>query len=93
MKYTFGILAIASVQAIHLSKEATHKSDPICSSAGCTQYLHPEGAAGHPMDYPVADFGVDHHIKESQASEKAAESTLDHDWTPKKDDDGKWIVP
>jgi hypothetical protein len=41
------------------------QSDPICSSAGCTQYKQPEGDAGHPMDYFVPDFGVDHDIKAS----------------------------
>ena len=33
------------------------ESDPICSSAGCTQYLHPKGPDDHPMDYFVPDFG------------------------------------
>tara|TARA_B110000285_G_scaffold226539_1_gene286467 strand:+ start:809 stop:1069 length:261 start_codon:yes stop_codon:yes gene_type:complete len=39
-------------------------SDPICSSAGCTQYKAPE-VKTHPMDYFVPNFGVDHHIEES----------------------------
>ena len=90
MKFAL-IFAIACVQSIQLDKKS--KSDPICSSAGCTQYTHPAAAPAYPIDYPVADFGVDHHIKESQASEKAAEESLDHDWTPTKDKDGKWIVP
>lgn len=38
------------------------RSDPICNSSGCTQYLHPEYKADHPIDYPVPDFGVDHDI-------------------------------
>jgi len=31
-------------------------SDPICSSAGCTQYKAPEFKT-HPMDYFVPNFG------------------------------------
>jgi len=34
------------------------ESDPICNSAGCTQYKHPEEKT-HPMDYPVPSFGSD----------------------------------
>lgn len=41
------------------------QSDPICSSAGCTQYKQPEGEATWPMNYFVPDFGVDHDIKAS----------------------------
>lgn len=41
--------------------------------------------ATHPMNYPVADFGVDHDIKHS----------LEHstEWTPVKDEDDKWVLP
>ena len=91
MKFTFAILAVASVDAI--SQKSLKKSDPICSSAGCSQYLHPQQGPGHPIDYPVADFGVDHHIKETQAYEKQAEEQVGVDWVPKKDADGKWDVP
>ena len=35
------------------------ESDPICSSAGCTQYKQPEGPAEPPMDYFVPNFGTD----------------------------------
>ena len=37
------------------------ESDPICSSAGCTQYKQPEGPPQHPMDYFVPNFGMDKH--------------------------------
>jgi len=34
-------------------------SDPICSSAGCTQYEWPKGPKSHPVDYFVPNFGAD----------------------------------
>lgn len=54
-------------------------SDPICSSAGCTQYEHPK-FEGHPMDYPVPNFGVDHGILDNHNSLDAAEAQLKHKW-------------
>jgi hypothetical protein len=56
------------------------ESDPICSSAGCEQYKQPEGPPKHPMDYFVPNFGVDHHIKESESSEKWASKEIGHTW-------------
>jgi hypothetical protein len=47
-------------------------SDPICSSAGCTQYQFPK-PKGHPVDYPVPDFGIDHDIISTQSNIKKAE--------------------
>lgn len=51
---------------------AQARSDPICNSSGCTQYLHPEYNPGYPIDYPVADFGLDHDIADSHSSLKIA---------------------
>lgn len=56
------------------------QSDPICSSAGCTQYKQPEGKPDHPMDYFVPDFGMDHDIKDSFQGLKVAETQLNHNW-------------
>lgn len=50
-------------------------SDPICASSGCTQYLHPE-KEGHPMNYPVPDFGVDIDIKASMGHMNALEKDM-----------------
>ena len=43
-------------------------SDPICSSAGCTQYNHPnlDGKSKIPRDYFVPNFGTDYDISASQ---------------------------
>jgi hypothetical protein len=82
----------AHKSALAVSADIQQKDDPICSSAGCTQYKHPEYKT-HPMDYPVADFGVDHDIKASDSHTTAAEKSLGHTWNPDQDDDGKWIVP
>ena len=40
------------------------QSDPICSSAGCTQYKLPKGNKTEtwPKDYPVPNLGKDHDI-------------------------------
>jgi len=35
------------------------ESDPICSSAGCTQYKHKKTPRGYDINYPVPDFGKD----------------------------------
>jgi len=43
-------------------------SDPICSSAGCTQYEHPTKKKGHPMNYPVPNFGEDQGVKDAAKS-------------------------
>ena len=37
-------------------------SDPICSTAGCTQYLHPKDDDGYDKDYFVPNFGSDEEI-------------------------------
>lgn len=61
------------------------ESDPICSSAGCTQYKHP-AAETHPMDYFVPDFGQDHDIDHSISNEKIASKIVGHKWDWKKAD-------
>jgi hypothetical protein len=63
-----------------LQTQSSSQSDPICSSAGCTQYKHPDPPAGHPMDYPVPDFGVDHDIVSGFQSLAAAEKIRNHHW-------------
>lgn len=51
------------------------KSDPICNSAGCTQYLHPY-VEGFKKDYHVPDLGMDQDIKSTEKSEKTAEDIV-----------------
>merc|ERR1719499_1459704 len=53
------------------------RSDPICNSEGCTQYLHPKGKDKYPINYSVPDFGVDHDIITTQ-SNTIQESSLDN---------------
>ena len=52
------------------------KSDPQCSSAGCTQFLFPKGPDAHPMDYFVPNFGVDQDILDAQKHEAEADKYL-----------------
>ena len=68
-------------------------SDPICSSAGCTQYQHPH-KDDFKMNYFVPDFGKDHDIKVSDANAELAEGILGHTFTPKYDEEKDvWVVP
>ena len=68
-------------------------SDPVCSSAGCTQYLHPAKKLGYAADYVVPNFGADHDMVSTEAHTAAAEARLGHQWTPTKDEDDKWVLP
>ena len=56
------------------------QSDPICSSAGCTQYKQPDGPKPHPMDYFVPNFGMDHDVVASENNEKIASALVGHSW-------------
>lgn len=60
------------------------ESDPVCSSAGCTQYKHKKKALGYDINYPVPNFGRDHDINENNGSLDWAENSLNHHWTWKK---------
>lgn len=46
---------------VQVNSDLNLSSDPACSSAGCTQFRFLAGASegGHPVDYKVADHGVD----------------------------------
>lgn len=44
------------------------ESDPICNSAGCSQYKHP-ASDKHPMNYFVPNFGMDSDIIDSQSNQ------------------------
>jgi uncharacterized protein (DUF427 family) len=63
-----------------LQVEQQLESDPICNSAGCTQYLHKHKKLPYPVDYPVPNFGVDHDIVANDASLKAAEGIVGKKW-------------
>ena len=67
---------------IQNQSELNLRSDPHCSSAGCTQYKFPaaDPSKSHPMDYPVPDFGQDRDITDSIQHEKNASDTLKHKW-------------
>ena len=51
--------------------------DPICSSAGCTQFKHPEEKT-HPMDYPVPSFGADPEMETTHNSIAIGEAQYNH---------------
>ena len=51
--------------------------DPICSSAGCTQFKHPEEKS-HPMNYPVPSFGADPEMETTHNSIAIGEAQFGH---------------
>merc|ERR1719515_425396 len=54
------------------------ESDPICSSAGCTQYKHKKKDRGYDIDYFVPHFGADKDINDDFESIKLAEDMIGH---------------
>lgn len=71
------------------------ESDPICSSAGCTQYEHPK-IKSHPVDYFVPNFGPDQEaVKDNENSLANAEKQLNHKLVIPKTTkpDGDYTVP
>jgi hypothetical protein len=61
---------------IQTDAEVNTLSDPICSSAGCTQYKHKKKELGYKINYPVPSFGRDNDINDNFASLKLAESMV-----------------
>ena len=71
---------IAAIACLVASTSAvTLKSDPVCNSAGCTQYLHPK-KDDFKKNYFVPNFGVDHDIITNHKSLDIAEKQLQHHW-------------
>ena len=58
--------------------DAESGSDPICSSAGCTQFKHKKAKLGYPIDYPVPSFGADPEISANANSLSIAEAMHKH---------------
>jgi hypothetical protein len=56
------------------------ESDPICGSGGCNQYTHPHKPLGHPINYPVPNFGGDNDILQTKESIDQAQKMFDHKW-------------
>jgi len=53
---------------LQLDSQIDLQDDPICSSAGCTQYQHKKKKPEYPIDYPVPNFGGDHSIAATDES-------------------------
>jgi len=59
---------------IQIEENSEANSDPICSSAGCTQYNHANKKPAYPMDYKVANHGIDRpDVQATEDSLKTAE--------------------
>ena len=69
------------------------QSDPICSSAGCTQYKHPVKELGYELDYPVPNFGADPDMEATANSLNIAEKQLGHKIVWDKKFKKKWENP
>ena len=68
------------IEATNGSSLVQLESDPVCSSAGCNQYLHAEPDKGWPKDYKVPNFGQDEDIKASLLNEQLASKMIGHKW-------------
>ena len=69
------------------------QSDPICSSAGCTQYKHPKKELGYELDYFVPNFGADPDMTATTDSLAIAENQLNHKLVWDKKFKKKWENP
>ena len=59
-KSSLAVVALTTVSASKLNPDYVQmESDPICSSAGCTQYKHKKTPLGYDLDYAVPSFGPD----------------------------------
>ena len=54
------------------------ESDPICSSAGCTQYKHKKKDRGYDINYFVPNFGRDTDMINTDHSLAISEDALSH---------------
>merc|ERR1711981_1261218 len=66
------------IDDLQIDADADANSDPICSSAGCSQYKHKKKARGYDINYPVPNFGVDTDILANHHSLDLAEKQLSH---------------
>ena len=78
-------IALLQVSSVHINEVPNMElvalqSDPICSSAGCTEYGHPKPPKGHPMDYFVPNFGPDNEIAATKKSLEIAQALTNHTW-------------
>jgi TfoX/Sxy family transcriptional regulator of competence genes len=79
------------IEDVQLDSDVNAQSDPICSSAGCTQYKHKKKGLGYDIDYFVPNFGADHLINQNHESLDWAEKSLGHHWVWKDDKDEKVV--
>lgn len=84
-------LANAEVSLDHKYELVQLNSDPICSSAGCDQYKHPEKKDDWDRNYPVAHFGMDRNIQDGLVNIEIAEKIVGHHWAGIDKD--KWANP
>lgn len=95
MKYS---LILAAVSAIKINPDGLNQmklaqfiqidleSDPICSSAGCEQFKHPEKEEEPPKDYFVPNFGDDVDVIGTRVNEQVASKLVGHNWAFKTED-------
>ena len=56
-------------------------SDPICSSSGCSQYLHPKAKSeDRGPEYLISPYGPDPDMTDIQRALAIAEKTYKHKW-------------
>merc|ERR1712046_177458 len=65
-------------EPVSLFVQTEAMSDPICSSAGCTQYKHKKTPLGYDINYFVPDFGTDPDNETTANSIKIGEEARKH---------------
>ena len=68
------------IDDLQVDNEVNVNSDPICSSAGCTQYKHKKAKLGYPINYPVPNLGQDPDMTSTIGNEKLASKMVGHNW-------------
>merc|ERR1711934_38598 len=71
-----GIIMKAAI--IMLAAAIKMESDPICSSAGCTQYAQKKTPLGYDLDYFVPNFGPDPDMVGTSKAISIAEAMHNH---------------
>ena len=69
----FGFKWAPMEEDVAIQTEADAQSDPICSTAGCTQYEHKKKPRGYKINYFVPHFGADADLMDNHASLSLAE--------------------
>ena len=82
------------IKDLQVDESINLDSDPICSSAGCTQYKHKKPKLGYDINYPVPSFGADPDMAATMENEALASKMVNHHWDfGTEESKAKWHNP